>query len=86
MFLSLIKCNLEHLNTLGVEEGNIGIHSSRKVVATMVAAGCTVTPPIVSICIRSGWVMGGVKGKYLKSESSGDQYVGRCASGLEQLK
>ena len=51
----------------------------------MVAAGCTVLPPIVSICVRAGWVMGGVKDRYLKRESAGDQYVGRCAAGLDQL-
>ena len=30
--------------------------------------------------------MGGVKDKYLKYEAAGDQYVGRCASGLNQLR
>ena len=29
--------------------------------------------------------MGGVKDRYLKRESAGDQYVGRCAAGLDQL-
>ena len=29
--------------------------------------------------------MGGVKYKYLKYEAAGDQYVDRCASGLNQL-
>ena len=29
--------------------------------------------------------MGGVKDKYLKYEATGDQYVGMCASGLNQL-
>ena len=29
--------------------------------------------------------MGGVKDKYLKYKSAGDQYVGRCDSGLNQL-
>ena len=51
----------------------------------MVATGCTMYPPIVSICIRAGWVMGGVKDKYLKRKYDGDQYVGRCASRLNQL-
>ena len=36
---------------------------------------CNVSPPIPSICIRAGWVMGRVKYKYLKRESAGDQYV-----------
>ena len=67
MFLLLIKENLEHLKTLGDDEGNLGTHSCRKGVTTMVAAGCTVSSPIVSICIRAGWVMGGVKDKYLST-------------------
>ena len=50
----------------------------------MIAAGCTVSPPIISICIRAGWAMGGVKDKYLLYGCAGDQYVGRCASCLDQ--
>lgn len=50
----------------------------------MVASGCTVSP-IVSICIQSGWVMGGVKARYLKYESAGDQYIGQCATGKNPL-
>ena len=77
---------MEHLKILGVEEGDLGTHSCRKGVVTMVAAGYTVSRPIISICIRAGWVMGGVKYKYLKHKSAGDQYVGRCASGLNPLE
>ena len=51
----------------------------------MVAARCTVSPPIVSICVRARWVMGGVKDRYLKREPAGNQYVGRCAAGLDQF-
>ena len=47
MFLLLIKDNLVHLKTLGIEEGGLGTHSCRKRVADMVAAGCTVSPPIL---------------------------------------
>ena len=47
----------------------------------MVASGCTVGPPIVSLCLRAGWTLGGVKDKYLFRENAGDMYVGRCASG-----
>ena len=86
MFLLLIKDNLEHLKTLGIQAGDIGMYSCRKGVANMVAAGFTMSPPIVLVCIRAGWVVGGVKEKYLRRESTGDQYVGRCASGLEQLE
>jgi hypothetical protein len=75
----------EHQNELpGVNIGDLGTHSCRKGVATMVAAGCTCSPPIVSICVRAGWAMGGVKDRYLKNEKAGDQYVGRCATGADQ--
>ena len=77
MFILLIKENMEQLKTLGVEEGNIGTHSRRKGVTTMFDTGCTVSPPIASICIIAGWVMGRVKGKCLKRKYAGDQYVGR---------
>ena len=30
--------------------------------------------------------MGGVKDKYLKCKSAGDQYVGICASGIDHLE
>ena len=85
LFLQVVSENKFELQELGVEDGDLGTHSCRKGVATMVAAGCTVSPPIVSICVRAGWVMGGVKDRYLKRESAGDQYVGRCAAGLDQL-
>ena len=68
-----------------VQHGDLGNHSCRKGVGTMVSAGFTISPPIVSVCFRCGWVMGGVKYKYLKYEAAGDQYVVRCASGLNQL-
>ena len=35
---------------------------------------------------RAGWAMGGVKDRYLKLEKAGDQYVGQCEAGLNQLK
>ena len=43
-------------------------------------------PPIIELCIRARWVLGGVKDKYLFREKAGDQYVGRYASCLDQLK
>ena len=69
----------------GVEPSDLGTHSTRKGVATSVSAGCTMSPPIVSVCIRAGWVMGGVKDIYLKYKAAGDQFVGRCAACLDLL-
>ena len=77
-----LYCELESdLDDLGIEVANLGSHSARKGVGSMVAAGCTVGPPIVSLCLRAGWKLGGVKEKYLFRENAGDMYVGRCASG-----
>ena len=55
-------------------------------VATMVTAGCTVPPPIVALYIWAGWVLGGVRDKYLFWDKYGDQYAGRCAIYLDELK
>ena len=73
------------LRDFGYEPGNLGTHSSRKGVASMITGGCTVCPPIISICLRVGWSYGTVKERYLKYEAAGDQYVGRCASGANQM-
>jgi len=75
----------DELKEMGISPSDIGTHSIRKGVATAVSAGCTVSPPLVSLCLRAGWVLGGVLMRYLKYEAAGDQYVGRCASGLDQL-
>ena len=86
IFAAVVTKHMPELKLLGVKAGELGSHSSRKGVATMVAAGCTASPPIVSICLRAGWVMGGVKDRYLKHERAGDQYVGRCANCSDQNK
>ena len=75
----------DDLYVLGYESGDLGTHSSRKGVATYIASACTVSPPIAPLCIRAGWVLGGMKDKYINTEKAGDQYVGRCASMLDQL-
>lgn len=80
--LILYKESAEDLKAMGIDYKDLGSHSARKGVGTMVAAGCTVGPPIVPLCLRAGWALGGVKDKYLFRENAGDQYVGRCATGL----
>ena len=64
--MKLIDEHDDELCQLGIQKGDLRTHSYRKGVATMVASGSTVDSPIVSLCIRAGWVMGGVKEKYLK--------------------
>lgn len=85
IFHNRLKIDSDLFEGLGYKEGNRGVHSCRKGVATMVTSGCTVSHPIVSVCIQCGWVMGGVKDRYLKYEAAGDQYVGQCATGKSQL-
>lgn len=83
-FHDLLISEAQTLLELGYEKGDLGTHSVRKGVGSKVASGSTVSPPIVAICIRAGWVLGGVKDRYLFRENAGDQYVGRCATGLDQ--
>ena len=49
----------------------------------MVANASTVGPPIVALCLRIGWALGGVKDKYLFRQDAGDLNVGRRAAGLD---
>ena len=42
------------LKALGFEVGDLVSHSCCKGVATMIASGWSVSPPIVSLCIRAG--------------------------------
>ena len=74
------------LKILGFETGDLGYHSCRKGVATMLDAGCAVYPHIVALYILEGWVLGVVKYTYLFRKKSGDNYVGRYASCLDQGK
>jgi len=85
LFSNLLHSLESELFDLGFLPGDLGAHSCRKGVATLIASGSTVCPPITSICIHAGWTMGGMKDKYIFRAEAGDQYVGRCASLLDQL-
>lgn len=80
IFMEVLAENEEEFKRLGVSYGDLGTHSARKGVGTLIAAGCTVSPPIVSLCLRMGWTIGGVKERYLKLADAGDQAVGRRAN------
>jgi len=58
---------------MGVNIDNIGSHSGRKESATRWSTGCTVSPPMASICLSAGWGMGPVR----EREKARDQFVGR---------
>ena len=71
---------------LGVQEGDLGSHSTRKGAITLVSSGCTVSPPMASICLPACWSMGPVKDRYIHYEKAGDQLVGRSATRISSLK
>jgi len=85
VFHKVIRDNKNLFEDLGVKEGELGSHSSRKGAITLVSAGCTVSPPMAAICLRAGWSMGPVKDRYIHYEKAGDQFVGRCATGISSL-
>jgi len=85
LFSNLLHSLESELFDLGFYLEILGTHSCRKGVATLIASGSRVRPPITSLCIRAGWAMGGMKDKYFFRAEAGDQYVGRCASLLDQL-
>eukprot|EP00804_Cyclotella_cryptica_P010385 CCRYP_019998-RA/>CCRYP_019998-RA protein AED:0.31 eAED:0.47 QI:0/0/0/1/0/0/5/0/276 len=66
------------------DPSEFGSHSARKGVASWVAGGCAVSLPIVLLCLRAGWSLGGVKDKYLFHENARDQYVRRRGEAGEE--
>ena len=70
---------------LGIPPEDFGTHSMRKGAVTHISTGTTSCPPIASICLRANWALPGVTGRYIKYENAGDQFVGRCVSGLPRL-
>ena len=77
IFHQVILENEEAFRKLGVGVGDLGSHSARKGSCSFASAGSTVSPPMVSICLRALWSMGPVKERYLHYEKAGDQYLGR---------
>ena len=75
----------KRLDALGIPYDEISTHSYRKGSASTAASGCTNGPPIVAICLRAGWKLGGVLNTYLCLENAGDCFVGRVAAGLPLL-
>lgn len=84
--LTILTKTIEEMDAeelVGFEPSNFGSHSACKGVATWVAGGCTVSPPIVAMCLRAGWSLGGVKDRNLFYVNAGDQYVNHCGSALK---
>ncbi|KAG6943542.1 hypothetical protein JG687_00018389 [Phytophthora cactorum] len=64
------------------EAKEYGTHFIRKGIASFAYSGTTAGLPIVSVCLRWGWSLGGVQDRYFRYESAGDQYLGRVVAGL----
>ncbi|KAL7494346.1 hypothetical protein ACHAWT_003470 [Skeletonema menzelii] len=73
----------DDLYDIGIDWRELGTHSTRKGVGSMVANASTVGPPIVALCLRAGWKLGGVKEMYLFRQDAGDLNVGRRAACLD---
>ncbi len=67
---------------MGIQDGDLGSHSSHKGTCSYASSGSTVSPAIVSVCLQAMWSMGTVKECYLCYEKSGDQYLGLVVIGL----
>ena len=57
-FKKVIAENEDEFKRFGVGIGDLGSHSARKGACSFASAGCTVSPPMVSICLRAMWSMG----------------------------
>jgi hypothetical protein len=69
----IIVSNEDEFLQLDIRPGDLGYHSSRKGARSFASAGSTVSPPMVSICLRAMWSMGSVKERYLQFEKAGDR-------------
>ncbi|KAH9186568.1 hypothetical protein AeNC1_011456 [Aphanomyces euteiches] len=71
----------EDILAMGLLIAEIGTHSFRKGVATSVGNNPGGPSPI-SVWLRAGWSLGNVQSGYIFEETGGDQFIGRCATGL----
>lgn len=85
IFRDIIKENITEFKKVGVNIGDLGAHSSRKGAISIVSSGCTVSPPMASICLRAQWSMGNVKDRYIHYEKAGDQFTGRSVTGISSV-
>ncbi|KAH9151942.1 hypothetical protein AeRB84_005562 [Aphanomyces euteiches] len=71
----------EDILAMGLLIAEIGTHSFRKCVATSVGNN-TGGPSPISVWLRAGWSLGNVQSRCIFEEPGGDQFIGRCATGL----
>ena len=78
----VLKNNEEDIMDEGFNVSTLGTHSVWKGSETLCSSGCTVSPPMESMCLCTGWSMGGVKDRYFHYDKAGDQFVGRTVTGI----
>ena len=71
----------QYLESQGIVKIDIGLHSLRKGPSTYLTSTLVDGPSPISVCHRAGWTLG-FKDAYLKQTIIGDQFVGRCVTGL----
>jgi hypothetical protein len=72
----ILEEHREEFRTQGIDIDDIGSHSIRKGATTWISSQPG-GPSSMSICIRGGWTLGGVKDVYMTYEAEGDCFVGR---------
>ncbi len=82
MFARMLKDHEQEVLALGYDNlKDLGSHSVRKGATTFIS-GQPGGPSAMSICIRGGWSLGGVKDVYMTYQAEGDAYCGRMLSML----
>ena len=65
-----------------MKEGDLGSYSTLKGAITLVDSGYTVSPQMLSICLRACWIMGNVKDIYIYYEKAGGEFIWRTVTGI----
>ena len=86
IFHRVIHENKETFHILGVEEHLLGSNWGQKGKITLCLSGCTVSPSMAYICLRSCWSMSPVKDRYIHYKKAGDQFTGRPVTAISSLK
>ena len=86
MFKDVFQMHEDEFIAIGICLDDFGTHSICKGTETFFSTGCTVLPPIASICFHTNWLIERLKDRYIKYKKACDQFVGRAVSGLPILK
>ena len=79
---NLLDSKEEDLMALGIDIAEIGTHSFRKGISSYISS-FPGGPSAVAVWLRAGWSLGKVQSRYIFEGQGGDQFVGRCAAGLD---